>query len=191
MMANNNLYPKVEYSEASEEVKEVYDDTMRTLQLPFVLNWFKHQGNHPHLLKANWYKLKHTLMDGEVPNVLKQLIIHNISKERGCDYCAKAHGIFANSMASSISEKIDFKLSENLTHDLLPETYKTALKVVTQIALKPESTSTDHFEALRNAGFTPSEIAELLAQADLTNMLNTIAYITGTRLDNELIEAQA
>jgi len=43
----------VTHEEASEEVKAIYEDTMKTFQLPFVLNWFKCQGSNAHLLKGN------------------------------------------------------------------------------------------------------------------------------------------
>jgi uncharacterized peroxidase-related enzyme len=186
-----NYYPILEYGEASDEVKAIYDDTMRTLQLPFVLNWFKHQGSNPGLLRANWHKLKHTLMEGNVPNVLKQLIVHNISAQKDCSYCAKAHRVFANSMAGSISDAIDFDLTANLDHTLIPDSYRSAIEVVTNAALYPEKVNETHFETLAKAGFTEDEIVELMAQADLTNMLNTIAFISGAKLDNELIEIEA
>ncbi|MEE3148197.1 MAG: carboxymuconolactone decarboxylase family protein, partial [Bacteroidota bacterium] len=34
-------------------------------------------------------------------------------------------------------------------------------------------------------------IQELMAQADLVNMLNTLADVSGIKIDNELMEAQA
>ncbi|HAD96231.1 MAG TPA: alkylhydroperoxidase [Cryomorphaceae bacterium] len=184
------LYAPVSYDQASPEVREIYDDTKRTLQLPFVLNWFKYQGGNVNLLKANWEKLKRTLMDGEVPNVLKQLIIYNVSQERGCSYCAHAHGVFANSMSDSISGDIDFKLTENMDSNLIPNSYKVAIKVVTKAALRPEEIDEGDFVAMREAGFNDQEIKELFAQADLVNMLNTIAYVTNVKIDNELMEAQ-
>ncbi len=185
------LYTPVPYESASVEVREIYDDTRRTLQLPFVLNWFKYQGSNPNLLRANWEKLKRTLMFGDVPNVLKQLIIYNISQKRGCTYCAHAHGIFADSMASSISEDPDFKLTDNIDSDHIPESFRIALRVITEAALHPENVGDEEFRALEEAGFNQSEISELFAQADLANMLNTIAYVTGVKIDNELMEAQA
>ena len=62
------------YEDASPEVKAIYDDTKRTLQLPFILNWFKYQRDNELFLKVNWSKVKNTLMEGQVPNVLKQCI---------------------------------------------------------------------------------------------------------------------
>lgn len=182
-------FPLVSYDEASPEVKEIYDDAMQTLQLPFVLNWFKCQGSNPTLLKGNWAKLKTSLMQGNVPNVLKQLIIYNVSKSRGCEYCARAHGIFADSMSSMISEEEGFRAT-NLESPQIPSSYKTAIRIVTQAALHSQDFSDDDYQALEDAGFSQQEIQELLAQADLVNMLNTIADLSGIRVDNELLEAE-
>jgi AhpD family alkylhydroperoxidase len=183
-------FQTIDYKEASLEVQAIYDDTMQTLQLPFVLNWFKCQGNNATLLSGNWSKLKSTLIEGEVPNILKQLIIYNVSKIRGCEYCAKAHGIFANSMSRMINEDDNFKVTENLDSPLLPNSYKKAIRLVTKAALQTETITDEDFEELEAEGFTPAEIQELMAQADLVNMLNTIATISGIKVDNELLEAE-
>ncbi|MGA8854764.1 MAG: carboxymuconolactone decarboxylase family protein [Christiangramia sp.] len=181
-------FKMVSYEEASPSVREIYDDTKRTLQLPFVLNWFKCQGDNELLLKGNWSKLKNTLMEGQVPNVLKQLIIYNVSKERGCNYCSHAHGIFADSMSSMISEEEGFRATQSFNSPSMPVSYKTAVQVVTKAALNHSDISDDDFEKLENAGFTHKEIQELMAQADLVNMLNTIADVSGIKIDNELLE---
>ncbi|GHA43679.1 hypothetical protein GCM10007103_26060 [Salinimicrobium marinum] len=181
-------YLMVPYEQASPAVKEIYDDTKKTLQLPFVLNWFKCQGDNATLLKGNWSKLKHTLMEGEVPNVLKQLIIYNVSKKRGCQYCSHAHGIFADSMSSMISEEEGFKATENIDSPSMPVSYRTAIQVVTKAALHHDQISDADFKELKEAGFSGKEIQELMAQADLVNMLNTIADVSGIKIDNELLE---
>lgn len=191
MLSNiESRYKIVAYEDASDEVKEIYDDTKRTLQIPFVLNWFKCQGSNPVLLKGNWEKLKSTLVLGSVPNVLKQLIIYNVSAKRNCMYCAHAHGVFADSMAGLIDSSIDFKLTENMDSPLIPESFKLAVKVVTRSALNPNEVSDNDFKELYEAGFSDAEVYELMSQADLVNMLNTIAEISGIKIDNELIEVQ-
>lgn len=186
---NQARYKMVPYDQASPEVQEIYDDTKKTLQLPFVLNWFKCQGDNAILLKGNWSKLKNTLMEGQVPNVLKQLIIYNVSKERGCQYCAHAHGIFADSMSSMISDEEGFQATQHMDSPAMPVSYRTAVKVVTKAALNHSEISEEDFQELENAGFTGKEIQELMAQADLVNMLNTIADVSGIKIDNELLEA--
>ncbi|MEH6408418.1 MAG: carboxymuconolactone decarboxylase family protein [Leeuwenhoekiella sp.] len=184
-------FKMISYENATPRVKAIYDDTKKTLQLPFVLNWFKCQGNNATLLEGNWAKLKSTLMMGEVPNVLKQLIIYNVSREKGCDYCAEAHGIFADSMSKMINDNENFRVTEDLDSTLIPESYRTAIKVVTKAALHPEQVSDKDFALLGVAGFDDDEIHELMSQADLVNMLNTIADISGIKIDNELLEAKA
>lgn len=187
---NAPRFTMVSYDSALPEVKALYDETMQTLQLPFVLNWFKCQGNNVTLLRGNWSKLKSTLLEGNVPNILKQLIIYNVSKERGCDYCAKAHGIFANSMSSLISKEEGFKVTDDLDSPSLPNSYKSAIRIVTKAALHSNAITDEDFNELNSEGFTNEEIQELMAQADLVNMLNTIATISGIKVDNELLEAE-
>ncbi|WBL23449.1 carboxymuconolactone decarboxylase family protein [Zunongwangia sp. HRR-M8] len=185
---NSSRYPIISYDEASDKVKAIYDDTKKTLQLPFVLNWFKCQGANAILLEGNWNKLKNTLMKGDVPNVLKQLIIYNVSKSRGCNYCSHAHGIFADSMSSMISEEEGFKATENINSPSMPASYRKAVTIVTKAALKHSEISDDDFAELEGVGFSNAEIQELMAQADLVNMLNTIADVSGIKIDNELLE---
>lgn len=191
-MENNptvsSRYPLISYEDASPDVKAIYDDTKKTLQLPFVLNWFKCQGSNPTLLAGNWSKLKNTLMLGVVPNVLKQLIIYNVSKQRGCNYCSHAHGIFADSMSSMISDDETFRVTENIDSPSMPVSYRTAVKVITKAALHHSEITDEDFQELEKAGFSRSEIQELMAQADLVNMLNTIADVSGIKIDNELLE---
>ena len=56
---------------------------------------------------------------------------------------------------------------------------------------KAQAISDEDFDKLKNAGFNLDEIQELMAQADLVNMLNTIADVSGIKIDNELLEATA
>lgn len=180
----------VSYEEASPEVRAVYDEAMQSLQLPFVLNWFKCQGSNATLLRGNWEKLRSTLLEGQVPNILKQLIIYSVSKERNCDYCAAAHGIFANSMSKMITDDDSFRPTDNLESPVLPKSYRTAIRIATKAALHTASITEADFDELMQEGFSDEEIQELMAQADLVNMLNTIATISGIKLDNELLEPE-
>ena len=189
--AQKSRFKIVQYEDATKEVQSIYDDTKKTLQIPFVLNWFKCQGSNATLLAGNWAKLKATLLEGEVPNVLKQLIMYNASKEKGCKYCAEAHGIFADSMSKMISDNENFRVTENLDSPLIPESYRTAIKIVTKAALHPSQVTDADFEKLTSVGFDDQEIQELMAQADLVNMLNTMADVSQIKIDNELIEARA
>lgn len=180
----------VSYHEATREVQAIYDETMRDMGVPFVLNWFKCQGGNVTLLKGNWAKLKSTMLLGQVPFILKQLIIYNISKQRGCQYSALAHGAIADRLSHTLTGDKTIKLTNNLESDFIPASYRVALSLVTRAAIKPDSITDLDFEELREEGYTSDEIQELMALADLTNMINTIADISGIMIDNELIETK-
>jgi uncharacterized peroxidase-related enzyme len=185
-----NRFNLITYEQASPEVKSIYDETMKEMGIPFVLNWFKCQGNNATLLRGNWEKLRATMLRGNVPFLLKQLIIHNISNQKGCAYCAHAHGVIANSLGDALLGDSNKKITENLESELIPSSYRTAIKIITKCALEPGATTDADFEALKEEGFSAEEIQELMALADLTNMINTIADITGIKIDNELMEAK-
>lgn len=185
--SKNDIYHLVEYQNASVDTQKIYDDSKKTLQLPFVLNWLKCQGSNPLILGGNWSKLKTTLLMGNIPNVLKQLIIYNVSKSRNCEYCTRAHKIFADSMSSQIVDDPDFLATESINSPLMPKSYKTAIKVVSKAALQPQAIIDNDIESLYNVGFDKSEVFELLSVADLVNMLNTIADVSKIKLDHELV----
>lgn len=189
--ATKSVYSNVEYEDATPEVQAIYNDAKASLGLPFVLNWFKCQGNNPVLLRGNWEKLKSTLVQGIVPNLIKQLIIYNVSSERNCEYCAKAHRIFANLMGKSLSDSPSFRAADDMDSNLIPYSYKVAVSVVTEAALQSGNITEKHTLRLIDAGYSDAEIQELFAQADLVNMLNTIANISGIKIDSELIELDA
>ncbi|MGB3179900.1 MAG: carboxymuconolactone decarboxylase family protein [Cyclobacteriaceae bacterium] len=183
-----NRFRVVSFDDASPEVQEIYQETMKEMGLPFVLNWFKCQGANAHLLRGNWEKLRSTMLRGKVPFILKQLIIYNISKNKGCEYCAHAHGLIADSLSETLTNDPNTKVTENMNSEYVPSSYKTAIRIVTASALNPSATSDEDFEELRDEGFSEDEIQELMSLADLTNMLNTIAEISNVKIDNELME---
>ena len=189
-MTSSKRFSIVEYDVASEPVKAIYNETMKEMGIPFVLNWFKCQGNNATLLRGNWEKLRSSLLAGDVPFVLKQLIIYNISQKKGCHYCAHAHGLMADSMSKTLTDEEDFRVTKNMGSDYIPSSYKAAIQIVTESALHPSQTTDEDFEELRDEGFSEPEIQELMGLADLTNMLNTIADISGIKIDNELMETK-
>ena len=186
----NNRFQHVEYEDASDELKAIYDDIIKTTGIPYVRNWFKCQGGNPLLLNANWQKMKMTMLTGQIPMLLKQMILYTVAKERGCKYCTFVHKTIADNLSSQLSDEDGFKVTNNLDSAFIPSSYKTATRIVSRCALDPTSTTDEDFEELRDEGFSDSEIQELMAQADLANMLNTIADISGIEIDHQLLGIQ-
>ena len=69
----------VEFDSASPEVQNVYKEIMDTMGTPEPLNVLKSLGNNPIILRGVWSMVKSTLIEGEIPELLKQLILFKIS----------------------------------------------------------------------------------------------------------------
>ncbi len=179
----------VEYDEASPELKGIYDETMKLMGTPFVLNWFKCQGQDIALLNGNWEKLKGTMLTGKIPPLLKQLIYFKVSEQRGCKYCTFIHKMTADGLGEEFSQEKGLMITENLNSEYLPSSYRTAVKVISKCALNPLSTSEEDFDELYDEGFSTDEILELFAKADLINLLNTIADVSGIPIDHGFLQS--
>lgn len=184
------VFQIVEYEDANDELRGIYDETMQTLSAPFVLNWFKCQGANPKLLRGNWEKVKGTLVEGTIPPLLKQLILYKVSKERNCRYCTFVHKSSADRLGrDQIQEDGDFAISENITNQYLPTSFTTAIRIVSKCALDPGATTDEDFEELYEEGFSVAEVQELMAQADMVNLFNTMSDVSGIPIDQELMNA--
>ena len=69
----------VEYAEASPQVRAIYDEVKKVIGAPNVPNFLKALGVNENVLRATWAKLRYAVLAGEVPMLLKQLILFNIS----------------------------------------------------------------------------------------------------------------
>jgi alkylhydroperoxidase family enzyme len=167
---------QVEYEDASPEVKAIYDETMDTLGTPEVLNVFKALGSNAPVLRGVWSLLKGTLVEGEIPLLLKQLILFKISVVAGNEFCKSVHGHDALNLDSTLTFD-DLTALANGTCAKLPVSFQVAIDVVSKAALTPKNIADENFdfeEQLLDEGFSESEIDELLAQGMLAVYLNML-----------------
>ena len=68
----------VEYKDAIPAVQAVYDEVMEVTGSQDVFNSLKAFGNNEHVLRAYWSMIRYTLLEGDVPALLKQLILFRI-----------------------------------------------------------------------------------------------------------------
>jgi len=165
----------VEYDEASPAVKAIYDEIMETLGEPDVLNMFKVLGNNATVLRAVWLMMKGTLVEGDIPLLLKQLILFRISVNTGNRYCEALHAHTACNLDPTFTYDDLIALSEGKELKKLPSSFQTAIDVVSRAALQSKTLADDGFhfeEMLRDEGFSEREIDELMAQAYVGVMLN-------------------
>jgi len=183
----------IEYVDATPAVRAVYDEAMSVMSLSGVPNWMKALGGNEHVLRATWEKFRHVVLLGRVPLLLKQLILFVISVKEDNIYCTAAHGYAALSLDPLLGCEDLYSLARGHAYATLPQTYQVAIEVVTRAALDP--TGLDQHEdaerRLRGAGFSESEIDELLAQADFGVMMNAITRIWDIPADKEFPPPEA
>ena len=171
-MKRNTL---IEYEDASPEVKAIYDEIMETMGSPTVLNFLKALGNNHHVLSAFWSLLKGTVIEGEIPALLKQLILFKISITVGNQYCTALHGHAALNLDPTLSYDDLVDLSEGACKAELPPSFTEAIDLIFRASLESKSVEDpawDFENQLRDEGYTESEIDELLGIGFFSVVMN-------------------
>lgn len=167
----------VEYEDASPQVRAIYDEIMDTMGSAEVLNVLKALGNNPHALRAVWSMLKGTLIEGEIPSLLKELILFRISIKAGNRYCTSLHGHAALNLDPTLTYEDLVALSGGDCSDNLPPSFPVAIDIVSRASLDSKSVDEpnwDFEDQLRDEGFSESEIDELLTVGFFSVMMNMV-----------------
>ena len=91
-MAMPNL---IEYNEASEEVRAVYDEIMATRKTDSVNNFWKALARHPDTLRRTWESIRTVMAPGVLDPLTKELIYLAVSATNQCQYCLASHSVSA------------------------------------------------------------------------------------------------
>jgi AhpD family alkylhydroperoxidase len=89
--SGHNVLSMIEYGDASEAVREVYDDIMATRQTDTVNNFWKALGHQPELLRRTWFGIKEVMGAGALDPLTKELIYLAVSATNQCGYCVASH----------------------------------------------------------------------------------------------------
>jgi AhpD family alkylhydroperoxidase len=85
----------VEYSEASPEVKAVYDDILATRKTDYINNFWKVLASDPGTLRRTWESIKQIMAPGALDAVTKEMIYLAVSVTNQCEYCVASHSASA------------------------------------------------------------------------------------------------
>ena len=169
----------VEYKDASPASQVIYDEVMQISGSPDVFNFLKAFGNNERVLRAFWSMIRYILFEGDIPALLKQLILFRISVEYGNTYCASLHGRTVLRIDPTINYDELIAMSDGGNLDI-PPSYEVAIDLVTRMALRPKTAAAEDFdfeEQLRDEGFSEQEIDELISIAGFGVLLNTMTDI--------------
>lgn len=112
----------LEYEDASDEVRAVYDDIRTTRQTNYINNFWKAIANHPPTLRRTWQTVKEVMTGlGEIDPLIRELIYIAVSVTNGCEYCIAAHTAAARAKGMSdevLGELLAIVATANTTNRL-------------------------------------------------------------------------
>ncbi len=161
----------VEPEHAPAEVQAVYAEIQR--EFGTVPLFFKSMAVNPSVLRASWNKVRGTLLEGQVPRVVKEMIIVAVSNANRCLYCQEMHATLLGAMG--VNGGTLTAVTQDLAAAPLPDRVKLAVSFGVRAATRPAELTDEDFDALIRAGFSQAEVLELVAVADLAVSLNTYA----------------
>ncbi|MCS7055098.1 MAG: carboxymuconolactone decarboxylase family protein [Thermoflexales bacterium] len=92
----------IEYEDADEEVRAVYDDIRATRKTDYINNFWKVLAQHPPTLRRTWQMVKEVMTGpGELDPLTRELIYVAVSVTNGCEYCIASHSAAARAKGMS------------------------------------------------------------------------------------------
>ncbi len=163
--------PIVETNQVSDpRVQAIYDEITVDLGFGMVPNLFKSMATRPGFLEANWIKFRSTVLEGNIPRTLKEMVGVVISQTNNSPYALNVHlhGLSALGMSEEVLQLLvsDFEACP------LPRREKAVIRFGLLAGTSPHDLTEADFESLRDLGLDDGEIYEILATANLFTGVN-------------------
>ena len=101
----------VEYTDASPEVRAVYDDIMATRKTDWINNFWKALAHDPAVLKRTWQSIKEIMAPGKLDPLTKEMVYLAVSATNQCNYCIASHT--AGARKAGMSEEMFAELIQS------------------------------------------------------------------------------
>jgi AhpD family alkylhydroperoxidase len=85
------LVKLIEYEDARDEVRAVYDDIRKTRGVDWINNFWKALANDPRELRRVWENVKQVMAPGALDPLVKEMVYVAVSATNGCEYCTYSH----------------------------------------------------------------------------------------------------
>jgi uncharacterized peroxidase-related enzyme len=167
-------------TQASEEVREIYDDFRTRMLFPSPPNFILTQGHASTVARGTWDVVRNVLVSGEIPRWTKEMIFAAISRDRNCHYCAAAH--LACCRMLGVNPGFLESLVTNV-HSMPDQKLRAMILFAIQCSRDPQSLAETDFQQLRVHGLGQSHILELIAMSALAVYANILADATAMEED--------
>jgi len=90
-----SMQKAIEYADASDDVRAVFDDIKTKRDVADVNNFWKYLANDPVTLRRTWESLQEVMAPGALDPLVKEMIYIAVSIANGCEYCIHSHSAAA------------------------------------------------------------------------------------------------
>lgn len=176
-------FPLQEYDQVTDpKTKAVYDEILAELGFGIIPNVFKSMAVNPDLLEANWKKFRATILQGDVPRTLKEMVGVAISQANNSPYALNVH--LHGLSALGMSEEILRTLVSDFVACPLPEREKAVISFGLIAATNPQNLTVSDYQNLYELGLDRAEIFEIVATADLFTSINRYTDTISLEIDD-------
>ncbi len=85
----------IEYNQASDVVKTIYDEIKSSRKIDDVNNFWKYLANDEKTLRRTWDSVREVMAPGALDPLVKELIYVAVSVTNNCGYCIASHSAAA------------------------------------------------------------------------------------------------
>ena len=152
--------------------QRVFHEIETELGFGMVPNVFRSMESNPVVLAAHWAMFKHTILEGELPRIVKEMIGVVVSSVNKSEYAAKVH--LHSLGVQGVSEAVLAVLAAGeIAATDLPLATQAMLSFAQRAARDRFALRPADFEALEEVGFTPAERLEIIGAIDLFQAVNS------------------
>lgn len=162
--------------------RQTYDEIQRELGFGMVPNLFRSMGSNPPLLTANWQKFKATILQGQLPRTVKEMIGVVVSDIAGSEYAKQVH-LHSLSVQGVQALWLRQLTSENGDNGALPDTIRAMVAFARKAATSPIGVSEADYDSMLEAGLTEEECFEIITTIDLFKSVNAYTDLMKVEID--------
>lgn len=161
--------------------KELFDAVQN--KLGFIPNLIKVFGNSPATLQS-YLSLGELTASGNFSNKFREQLALAIAEENDCNYCLSAHTAIGK--MNGLSDEQTVQNRQGLATDTKTE---AALQFAQQVTRKRGQVSSEEISAFKNAGYTDSDVLEVILNVVANTLTNYVNHIAETEIDFPLVES--
>ena len=181
-----NRLPIIEEGDVQGEMRQLYEDIKRGMNMPAVPNILKVMANSHAAMASYWNSISAFYQHTVLPESLTAMLFYTVAKANSCQYCSAGHELTCRTLG------IDEKTLDALVRDLgnvSPERIRAIVEFAVKAARDPKGLSVEDYDMVRDQGVSDEEIVEIIYVAAMGNLGDTIADALKIEVDSAVTEA--